>query len=46
MSAAAPAGADENGTDRIVLLATGTTAAATGRALVLAEETEQTVDEL
>jgi hypothetical protein len=46
VSAAARADTDENGTDRIFLLATGTTAAATGLTLVLADETEQTVDEL
>ncbi|MEV8547958.1 hypothetical protein [Streptomyces sp. NPDC051572] len=40
------ADADENGTDRIFLLATGAAAAATGLALVLSDETEQTVDEL
>ncbi|MGW2723436.1 hypothetical protein [Streptomyces sp. NPDC001492] len=43
-SAAARADADENGTDRIVLLASGTTATATWLALVLADATEQTVD--
>lgn len=46
VTAAARADADENGTDRIFLLATGAAAAATGLALVLSDETEQTVDEL
>ncbi|MGP4091732.1 hypothetical protein, partial [Streptomyces sp. KR55] len=46
VSAAARADADENGTDRIFLLAAGASVAATGIALVLTDETEQTVDEL
>lgn len=46
VSAAARADADENGTDRSFLQATGATAAETGLALVLADETGQTVDEL
>ncbi|MGW2707102.1 hypothetical protein [Streptomyces sp. NPDC001340] len=46
VSAAARADADESGTDRIFLLATGAAVSATGLALVLADESEQTVDEL
>jgi hypothetical protein len=45
VSAVARADADENGTDRVFLLATGAAAAATGLALVLADQTQQTVDE-
>ncbi|WP_316764745.1 hypothetical protein [Streptomyces herbicida] len=45
MSAVARADADENGPDRTFLLASGATAAATGLALVVAEDTEQSVDE-
>jgi hypothetical protein len=46
VSAAARADADENGTDRIFLLATGAAVSATGLTLLLADESEQTLDEL
>ncbi|WP_255945540.1 hypothetical protein [Streptomyces odontomachi] len=46
VAAAAHADADENGTDRIFLLASGAATAATVLALALAEQAEQTVDGL
>ncbi|MFC7266582.1 hypothetical protein [Streptomyces lutosisoli] len=46
VSAAVRADADENGTDRIFLLATGAASSATGLTLALADESEQTADEL